>query len=102
MIIILVKNRGYTLKYASERLKDNYDIVLEVVIQSPSSRVWASERLRNNYDIIAQCIKVEYLLLENISESIRYDLYFLKHFQQDSFPSQLTRLHSSFNILAKN
>ena len=43
---------GKELKYASERLKDDYDVVLAAVTQNGSVFKYVSNRLQNNEDII--------------------------------------------------
>ena len=45
------------LQYASERLRDNYDIVIKAVEQSGIALQYASYRLRNTREIVLKAIK---------------------------------------------
>ena len=51
-----VKSNGYALAFASDRLKDNKEIVTEAVNNYGRALEYTSERLRNDKDIVVNAI----------------------------------------------
>ena len=52
-----VKQDGIVLEFASERLKDNEEIVKEAVKQYGLALEYASEELQNNEEIVMEAVK---------------------------------------------
>jgi len=52
-----VQNRGCALKYASDELKDNYDIVLAAVQENNFALQYASDELNDNYNKAVQTVR---------------------------------------------
>lgn len=69
----LQEEADYILEFASERLKDNYDIVLRAVKANPLNLAHASERLRDNREIVLQAVKGYGGMLEDASERLQRD-----------------------------
>ena len=75
------------LEYASDRLKNNKEIVLEAVKQNGLALEYASDRLKNNEEIVVTAIKQYESALQFASYRLRQkfcmltqefmDLYFL-------------------------
>ena len=47
-----VKKNGYSLLYASSKLKKDYDVVIEAIKNYPLSLEYADKKLKNNRNII--------------------------------------------------
>ncbi len=56
-ILPLVSVRGYELRFAGSLLQDDYDIVLAAIKSSSNAIEYASERHRNNRDLVIESIK---------------------------------------------
>ena len=56
----VVARRGYDLKHVSERLQDDYDVVLNAILNEPYAIKYASDRLQNNKDLLLAGIDREY------------------------------------------
>lgn len=65
--------------YSSERLKDNENIVFEAIKQNVRALHRASKRFQR----------------------LMYDINFLKQFQYEAFPANLTNLHHLYNTFAE-
>jgi hypothetical protein len=48
---------GYVLYFASDRIKDDKDIVLEIVKQDGYALEFASVRLKDDQDIVLEAVK---------------------------------------------
>lgn len=66
-----VINNGNALKYASDELKDNYNIVLEAIKSSCFAIEFASNRLKNYKNIILEAVKKSGCLLYYASEKLK-------------------------------
>lgn len=56
-ILPLVSVRGYELRFAGSLLQDDYEIVMTAIKSSSNAIVYASERHRNNRDLVIESIK---------------------------------------------
>ncbi len=57
IVMAAVSRNGWSLKYASEELRDNYNIVMVAVENCGTSLEYASDRLQNNYNIAIHAVK---------------------------------------------
>ena len=73
---IISKYDCYALEYASENLKNNYDIVMVAVTDHGGSLIYASEDLQNNYDIVMAAVTIYGKSLEYASNNLQnnYDI----------------------------
>jgi hypothetical protein len=63
IVMVAVQNRGYALIYASDRLKDNEAVVLSAVKRNGAALKYASDRLRSD---IPFCISIAKISKESI------------------------------------
>ena len=56
IILEAVKINGWALKYASPRLKDNKEVVMEAIKNDEFAVMFASDRLKNDRDIANECL----------------------------------------------
>ena len=57
--LLLVINKGYALQYASDKLKNNFDIVKIAVSNKGSALQFASDEIKNNYNIIKMTTNIK-------------------------------------------
>jgi len=57
IVLNAVRQEGVSLEYASDRLKDNREIVVEAIKNSEYAFRYASERLKNDISIILDAVK---------------------------------------------
>ena len=50
-----VQQNGWSLKYASDDMKNNEKVVLAAVQQNGESLQYASKDMKNNYDSVYKC-----------------------------------------------
>lgn len=62
------------LQYASQRLRDNFDIVMSAVKKHGQAIEYASERLRDNYDIMKESIKNNCYSYDHASEGLKNNI----------------------------
>ena len=72
----LKESKDSILKFASEQLKDDVEVVLNAIIKNSRNFKYASERLKNNDYFIAELVKYEYLKFSSFTKKLRkkYDL----------------------------
>ena len=59
-----VKKQGFFLKNASDKLKDDYDVVLAAVKEDGKSLQFASDRLKNDFNIVLAAVKEDGLSIQ--------------------------------------
>ena len=69
-----VKEDCDLLKYASEYLKNDKDVVLEAVKQNCSSLIYASDELRNDKDVVLEAVNEDGCSIQYVSDEI-YSLF---------------------------
>ena len=57
-VLKAVRQYGNTLKYASDKLRNDRDVVLEAVKQDEYTLLWASNELKNNKEFIMLVDKI--------------------------------------------
>lgn len=70
---MLLKQYGRALQFASEKLRNDKDVVLEAVKQDGRALRFASENLRNDKDVVLEAIKQDEWALQFASEELRND-----------------------------
>ncbi|EFC37198.1 predicted protein [Naegleria gruberi] len=77
-MLLILKNSGSLLKYASDRIRDTEEIVKLAVSSDSTSLAFASNRLRNDKDIVRMAVSSSALNFAFASEELRSDYdYFL-------------------------
>ena len=71
--ISLQEDTEELLLYASERLKDDYDLVYKAVKVDALNLQYASDRLKDNRDIVLRAIKTYSGVLEDASTRLQKD-----------------------------
>lgn len=75
---------SWSLEYASDRLKDNEDIILEALKYSSYVFKYASERLRDDYDFVLKAVRQSNkLVLKHASK--RVQVLMLKSYKVSHF-----------------
>ncbi|MBR3402018.1 MAG: DUF4116 domain-containing protein [Parasporobacterium sp.] len=71
-VLIAIKSDPNAIKYCSEELRDNEDII-KAALQEDSEDIlsFASDRLRDDYDIVLKAVKVDALNLQYASDRLR-------------------------------
>ena len=72
-IIFLLKNMKNFLKYTSDEVKDNYEMVMAAVSSSGSCLKWASKQLQNNKKIVMAAVSNHGSALEYASDNLQND-----------------------------
>ena len=67
----IVKKNGLNLKYASEELKNNKQVVLAAINQSPWAFKYASEALQQDYNIAFLTVSLDSVLLKDMSKELK-------------------------------
>lgn len=70
---IYLLHPGKDLKYTSEKLRNDKDIVLEAVKQDGTVLQFASEKLCNDKDVVWEAVKQDASTLRFASEELRID-----------------------------
>jgi hypothetical protein len=70
---IVKQNGWWTLRYASDDLKNNREIVLEAIKQNGLALEYASESFRNDKDVVLEAIKKCYHALCYASDDLKDD-----------------------------
>ena len=78
-ILKIVSKKGYNLKFASPKQKDNYDIVLAAVKQYGWAIQHASPTLIENRNIVLEAVKQDYIALEYGDIKFRDDKEIILH-----------------------
>lgn len=73
---IYLLHPGKDLKYTSEKLRNDKDIVLEAVKQDETVLQFASKKLRNNEAVVFEVIRQNRQSLEYASKSLKNDKEF--------------------------
>lgn len=74
-VIMAVSVDGYQLKYASDRLKGDFLVVLTAIHQEGHALIYASEKMKSNKQIVLEALKYCYLFaIEDLLDSIPLDL----------------------------
>lgn len=85
-VLDVVKINGCSLQYASDELKDDYEIVLEACRREGYNLKYASERLRTNENIVLFASRNDGWALQYASEILKDNKSFiLKSSKQDGF-----------------
>ena len=69
--LINLQNQGNILLFISDRLKDNYNIVLAAILQDYRQIRYASDRLKDNYDIVLAAISQDYEQIQYASDRLK-------------------------------
>lgn len=76
VVIEALGNCGYASQYASRRLLDDRDVIeTAIYCGNPGALIMASERLRDDEDLVLLCVKRSPHLLEYASDSIKDNIY---------------------------
>lgn len=77
VVLAAVKCRNYSLKFASANMRDNEEIVSASVTRSGSSLEYASERLRSNKELILIALATDKTALRYVPFYLRADKKFI-------------------------
>ena len=70
-VLVLVKQTGSALKFASKELRNDKEVVLESVRKNGVVLHWASEELRNNKEVVLAAVKQNKEALTFVSEELQ-------------------------------
>jgi hypothetical protein len=83
VILACVSLRGFTLQFASDELRNNKDVVLAAVIQNGWAIQFASENLRGNKEVVLALVVTQNGWgFQFASENLKDDKYFLYEIDQ--------------------
>ena len=71
--MLAVTQRGFLLEYASEKLKNNKDVVMAVVKKNGRALKYASEELKNDRDVVMVAVAENSNALNYASENLKDD-----------------------------
>ena len=71
------KNDIYELNYISNRLKNDYDVMLQSINKNPTNIIYASDKLKDNDKFMLQTINEWYNSLEYASDRLKDDDKFM-------------------------
>ncbi|KAG2393721.1 hypothetical protein C9374_007252 [Naegleria lovaniensis] len=77
MVLEKSKQKSSTLKYATEELKKNKEIVIEAVKQNGSTLIHAAEELKKDKEIVLEAVKQNGSALEYAAEELKKDKQFI-------------------------
>jgi|MDSW01.1.fsa_nt_gb hypothetical protein len=73
VVLAAVTSDGLNLQFASDRLKDNEDVVRAACKQHPSALQYASARWLNNTNLVLNNVRLDGLLLAGVNERLQGD-----------------------------
>ena len=68
-----IKQNGYTIRYASEELKNDKEVVLEAVKQNGKALLYASKELRNDKEVVLEAVRQDGEALNYASKELKND-----------------------------
>jgi hypothetical protein len=71
-----VGSNGDVLEYASNRLKDDEEVVLAAILSDLSALKYASDRLKDDKEFFLSLVKINYYTLKYASDRLRSDINF--------------------------
>lgn len=74
IVRIAIKNNPIALVYASEKMKENLKIINLAIIENPFSIVFASENIKKNINIVKKAISKNGLVLKYMSSELKNNL----------------------------
>ena len=73
VVMAAVQQNGMALYFASERLRDDKDVVMAAVHQIGTALYFASDELRNDKDVVLKAVQQNGMTLRYASERLRGD-----------------------------
>ncbi|MFZ2719188.1 MAG: DUF4116 domain-containing protein [Candidatus Absconditicoccaceae bacterium] len=77
IVLSAVKKNGYNIKYASEKLKDNKEMVLAAINENPHALEYVSDRLKDDENIVLQAIVSNGYAFKHASEKLKNNKNFI-------------------------
>jgi len=78
IVKLAVGDNGLALQYAGDELKNNFDIVKAAIENNPSALQYASNELKNNFDIVKLSVGNNGLALQYASDELKNNFYIVK------------------------
>ena len=78
VVLAAVKEDGHTLQFVSDRLRDDKDVVMAAVKQEGYILDYASSRLKDDEEVVLAAIKEYAYVLEIASDRLKNDYNFIK------------------------